>query len=103
MGRSSARTFTSRTSFTKLKLKSVSPRVTSASSEVVADAIRHAHDVFKSGIWSRASAHQRSLTLSRIARKLEDRMSDFVQMESMQTGRAIREMSAQVGRLPEWL
>lgn len=30
-------------------------------------------------------------------------MSDFVQMESMQTGRAIREMSAQVGRLPEWL
>ena len=77
--------------------------MTSASGEVVDDAIRHAHDVFKSGIWSRASAHQRSLTLSRMARKLEEHMPDFVQMESMQTGRAIREMTAQVGRLPEWL
>ncbi|KAH8105036.1 aldehyde dehydrogenase [Phellopilus nigrolimitatus] len=37
------------------------------------------------------------------SRALEARMPEFVRIESLQTGRAIREMSAQVGRLPEWL
>lgn len=30
-------------------------------------------------------------------------MAKLVRIETLQTGRAIREMTAQVGRLPEWL
>jgi hypothetical protein len=34
---------------------------------------------------------------------LEERIPDFAKVESMQTGRCIKEMNAQLGRLPEWL
>jgi len=34
---------------------------------------------------------------------LEQRIPEFAKVESMQTGRCIREMKAQFGRLPEWL
>ncbi|EJD01005.1 aldehyde dehydrogenase [Fomitiporia mediterranea MF3/22] len=77
--------------------------VLSASKELVDYAVRKANEVFSSGVWSRKPAHERSIVLSRLARALEARMPDFVEIESMQTGRAIREMAAQVGRLPEWL
>jgi len=43
------------------------------------------------------------LTLSRLARLLESRIGEIASLESLQTGRAIREMKAQLGRLPEWL
>ncbi|KAI5118774.1 hypothetical protein M0805_005655 [Coniferiporia weirii] len=77
--------------------------VTSASKELVDYAVLRAHETYESGVWSRISAHERSLTLTRLARALEARMPRFVHIESVQTGRAIREMGAQVGRLPEWL
>ncbi|KAI0921594.1 hypothetical protein AcV5_000853 [Taiwanofungus camphoratus] len=63
----------------------------------------HAEETFKSGIWSRAPAIQRAAVLSNLARELEDRVKHFAQLESIQTGRAIREMNAQLSRLPEWL
>ena len=65
--------------------------------------VQKAHEVFKSGVWSRAQAQTRSKILSRLACALEDRVPEFAQMESMQTGRAVREMNAQLSRLPEWL
>ncbi|KAL5488191.1 hypothetical protein ACEPAI_6299 [Sanghuangporus weigelae] len=77
--------------------------IVSSSKEVVDYAVQNAHETFASGVWSRKSAHDRSIVLSRLARSLETHMSDFVYLESLQTGRAIREMTAQVGRLPEWL
>ena len=78
-------------------------RITSTSKEVVDYAVKNAHEAFSSGVWSRKPAHERSIILSRLARSLETHMSDFVHLESLQTGRAIREMTAQVGRLPEWM
>lgn len=78
-------------------------RVVSASSEQVRGSIEHAHDVFQSGVWSKSSAHARSLVLTRLARTLEQRIPQMAQLETLQTGRTIREMSAQLGRLPEWL
>jgi acyl-CoA reductase-like NAD-dependent aldehyde dehydrogenase len=38
-----------------------------------------------------------------MARLLEARIPEFAKLESLQTGRTIREMSIQLGRLPEWL
>jgi acyl-CoA reductase-like NAD-dependent aldehyde dehydrogenase len=45
----------------------------------------------------------RSKVLSKLARLLEERIPEFAELETMQTGRTIREMKAQLGRLPEWL
>lgn len=78
-------------------------RVTSASLVDVQHAVNDAHEAFKSGVWSKASAVSRSTVLSRLARILETRITDLARIESLQTGRALREMTAQLGRLPEWL
>ncbi|KAH7930718.1 aldehyde dehydrogenase [Leucogyrophana mollusca] len=74
-----------------------------ASSDDVQDAVHHAHETFKSGVWSKAAPITRSLALSRLARALEERSPDLAHIDSLQTGRTIREMNAQLGRLPEWL
>jgi len=34
---------------------------------------------------------------------LEQKIPEFAKIESMQTGRCIKEMNAQLCRLPEWL
>ncbi|KAF8529101.1 aldehyde dehydrogenase [Hysterangium stoloniferum] len=68
----------------------------------VADAIHIAQKAFEEGLWSKASTQHRSLTLSRLARLLESRVDEIASLESLQTGRAIREMKAQLRRLPEW-
>jgi len=77
--------------------------VTSPSAEEVREAIHRSQTVFQSGVWSRASTLHRSMILSKLARSLESRITGFAQLESQQTGRTIREMQAQLGRLPEWL
>ena len=66
-------------------------------------AVHDAQEAFKSGVWSRAPAIQRSAVLSNLARDLQQRIPEFAKIESIQTGRTIREMTAQLGRLPEWL
>ncbi|KAH7345449.1 aldehyde dehydrogenase [Rhizoctonia solani] len=63
--------------------------VTSASPSDVASAI--------------SSAQERSKALTRLARLLEARVGDLAEVESLQTGRTIREMKVQLGRLPEWI
>jgi acyl-CoA reductase-like NAD-dependent aldehyde dehydrogenase len=65
--------------------------------------VNGAHTVFESGIWSRAPSFHRSKVLTRLARALEEHIPAFAELETLQTGRAIREMRAQLGRLPEWL
>lgn len=65
--------------------------------------INHAHAVFMSGTWSRATPLHRSQVLTKLARELESRVPEFAEIEMRQTGRAIREMRAQLGRLGEWL
>ncbi|KAI0638355.1 aldehyde dehydrogenase [Trametes polyzona] len=77
--------------------------VVSASQEDVQSAVYSAHEIFKAGIWSRAPASQRAMVLANLARDLEERVPELARIETAQTGRAIREMKAQLGRLPEWL
>ncbi|KIM91142.1 hypothetical protein PILCRDRAFT_94698 [Piloderma croceum F 1598] len=77
--------------------------VASASPQDVRHTIDDAHDAFKSGVWSKSSPITRSLVLSRLARTLEHRIPELARIESLQTGRAFRELNAQLGRLPEWL
>ncbi|KAG5648855.1 hypothetical protein DXG03_000204 [Asterophora parasitica] len=78
-------------------------RVVSASEELVDRAINNAHDAFQSGVWSKAPAIHRSKVLARLARLLEERVPELAKIETLQTGRTIREMNVQLGRLPEWL
>ena len=66
-------------------------------------AVADAHAAFESGVWSRAPAIHRSKVLYRLARALEERVPTFAELETLQTGRTIREMRVQLGRLPEWL
>ncbi|KAG9032219.1 hypothetical protein FRB95_001698 [Tulasnella sp. JGI-2019a] len=77
--------------------------VTSPSESEVDNVIVRAHHVFQSGVWSKASTIHRSNTLSKLARLLRDQIPGLAEIESIQTGRPIREMKAQLGRLPEWL
>lgn len=74
-----------------------------ANQEDVHLAIHYAQETFDSGVWSKAPAIHRAAVLSVLARNLGERIHEFARIESMQTGRAIREMTAQLGRLPEWM
>ncbi|KAH9170362.1 aldehyde dehydrogenase [Lactarius sanguifluus] len=76
--------------------------VDTASPEDVQHAVADAHAAFESGVWSRAPAVHRSKILTRLARALEERVPAFAELETLQTGRTIREMRAQLSRLPEW-
>ncbi|KAJ3560435.1 hypothetical protein NP233_g10840 [Leucocoprinus birnbaumii] len=78
-------------------------QIVSPTSADVKAAIEKAQVAFDSGVWSKASAIHRSQVLSKIARALERRIPEFAQIETLQTGRTIREMNVQLGRLPEWL
>jgi acyl-CoA reductase-like NAD-dependent aldehyde dehydrogenase len=58
--------------------------------------------VFKSGIWSKAPRQTRAEVLEKAAEVLTANMTDLITLEVRQTGRAIREMSAQVPTLVKW-
>ncbi|KAG9087577.1 hypothetical protein FRC06_002472 [Ceratobasidium sp. 370] len=77
--------------------------VSSASSTDVDNAISAAQEAFTAGTWSRAPALHRASVLTRLARLLEARVPDLAQVESLQTGRTIKEMKVQLARLPEWI
>lgn len=68
--------------------------------EDVAAAVRVAGKAFRS--WGKTGGEERGNILTRVAWLLEDRLEEFVRVEVDQTGRAYREMSAQLARLPEW-
>ncbi|KAJ7752756.1 aldehyde dehydrogenase [Mycena maculata] len=69
----------------------------------VKQTVSGAQSVFQAGTWSRAPAIERSKVLSRLARALEERIPELAEIETLQTGRSIREMKAQLTRLPEWI
>ncbi|TCD69876.1 hypothetical protein EIP91_005953 [Steccherinum ochraceum] len=74
-----------------------------ASENDVSRTVRDAHDVYRMGSWSKMPTIERSATLNILARDLEDAVPMLARMETEQTGRAIREMTTQLSRLPEWL
>ena len=61
-----------------------------------------AQNAFKTGVWSKAPRHVRADTLDKIAELLTQRMKSLIELEVRQTGRAIREMNAQVPTLVKW-
>lgn len=77
-------------------------RCHSASAEDVDYAVNHAHKVFKSGVWSKAPRHTRADVLDKAAELLGKKLSELIPLEVRQTGRAIREMQAQVPSLVQW-
>jgi acyl-CoA reductase-like NAD-dependent aldehyde dehydrogenase len=58
---------------------------------------------FESGSWQRSDASERFAVLSKAASLLRSRLPEFVDLETCQTGRPIREMKTQLARVPEWL
>ncbi|PSS09334.1 hypothetical protein M430DRAFT_37318 [Amorphotheca resinae ATCC 22711] len=58
---------------------------------------------FRDGPWSQADASDRFAVLSKAAVLLRSRIPEFVELETRQTGRPVREMRAQLARVPEWL
>ena len=76
--------------------------VDSADKNVVDIAVQTAHNVFEEGTWSRSDVRYRAKILSAIAENLRKDIPRLAELEVYQTGRAVREMKAQLARLPEW-
>lgn len=76
--------------------------VVSADAKIVNDACSLAHAVFEGGEWSRSDVRHRAKVLQKIADELRNEIPRLAEMEVAQTGRAVREMKAQLARLPEW-
>ncbi|KAJ0424252.1 aldehyde dehydrogenase domain-containing protein [Aspergillus carlsbadensis] len=53
--------------------------------------------------WRKADPSARFAILSKAATLLRTRINEFIALETAQTGRPIREMRAQLSRVPEWL
>lgn len=65
-------------------------------------AVDAAAAAFDSGAWSEIDALERGRILGAIGDELKAKLQEFAELESRVTGRPIREMTAQLGRLPEW-
>ena len=65
-------------------------------------AVRAASEAFRAGHWSRRRGRDRAQVLQRAAALLADAVDDYAHAETIQIGRPLREMRAQVGRAPEW-
>jgi acyl-CoA reductase-like NAD-dependent aldehyde dehydrogenase len=88
-----------------LRFTRLTSRVEIPTSDEVLRTIEAAHELThdKESPWRKTTALQRSKLLSSLARVLEERIPEMAHIEVLQTGRTIREMKAQLGRLPEWL
>ncbi|KAI1463493.1 aldehyde dehydrogenase [Daldinia caldariorum] len=73
-----------------------------ASASDVERTVGLAQEAFKSGIWSRSSRHHRADILDKSAALLTASLPSLIALEVRQTGRAIREMNAQVPSLVRW-
>lgn len=61
-----------------------------------------AHAAFKAGVWARLPRHTRADILEKAASLLTAHMLALIRLEVQQTGRAVREMNAQVPSLVRW-
>lgn len=67
----------------------------------VDQAIKAAEAAFKNSDWAK-NRELRYHTLNRLAALIRENMPELMALESEITGRPIREMKAQLGRLPDW-
>lgn len=65
-------------------------------------AVEVARAAFDDGRWSRLRGRDRARTLVRAAGLLQGRTDDLAALETMQIGRPVRELRAQLSRAPEW-
>ena len=77
-------------------------KVASGGSTDIDYAVKCGRAAFDDGVWSRADPRERAAVMNRAAAMLAERVEEMAELEVMQTGRAVREMKAQLGRLPEW-
>lgn len=77
-------------------------KVEAADTKLTNYAIDVAHGTYLNGEWSRADVRHRAKVLQQIAVDLRARINELAELEVVQTGRSVREMKAQLGRLPEW-
>jgi phenylacetaldehyde dehydrogenase len=77
-------------------------QVANGVSAVVDTVMESAAKAFDSGVWSRAKGRDRAKMMFRIAEGLAVRVDELAALETMQIGRPIREMRAQLSRVPEW-
>jgi phenylacetaldehyde dehydrogenase len=66
-------------------------------------AVAAARAAFDDGRWRSARPRERARVLNRAAGLLAERVDDWARLETLQIGRTLREMRAQLARLPEWL
>lgn len=83
--------------------RQVAVHVAEGREEDIQWAVETASNAFRDGRWSRLEARKRSQILQRAACRLAEEAGKLAEIESICTGRPIREMKAQVGRVPEWL
>ncbi|KAI1341145.1 aldehyde dehydrogenase [Xylariaceae sp. FL0016] len=77
-------------------------RCHAASATDVEATVAVAHAAHRAGIWSRAPRHHRADVLDRCAELLAGALPRLIELEVRQTGRAAREMRAQVPSLVKW-
>lgn len=77
--------------------------VSHATESDVYAAVTEAQNAFDDGRWRNIAARDRARILNKAAALLAARIDEFAQLESKQVGRTLREMRAQLRRLPEWL
>ncbi len=70
--------------------------VASTDKKALNEAVEVADEVYRSGIWSRADVRHRANVLSAISVELKAAIPELLELEVAQTGRAVREMKAQV-------
>lgn len=65
-------------------------------------AIENASEAFEDGRWSKMEARDRARVLMKAAEILRERTPRMAHLETLQTGRCLREYVAQLGRIPDW-
>lgn len=77
--------------------------VAHATARDVDHAVAVARAAFADGRWHRVHPRERARVINRAAALLAGRIDDLARQETLQIGRTLREMRAQLARLPEWL
>ncbi len=78
-------------------------QVAEGQAEDIQWAVEVGREAFKDGRWSRMEPRQRARILNRAAQYLLEAGEELAEIETISTGRPIREMKAQISRVPEWL
>ncbi|KAL3493747.1 aldehyde dehydrogenase family-domain-containing protein [Aspergillus germanicus] len=71
--------------------------------ETINEIVATSLESFQTACWRRTDSTSRFTILSKAATLLRSRINEFIALETAQTGRPIREMRAQLSRVPEWL